>query len=248
MAIHSPWPLAAVATGARVISELEFGANCATFPLLAITGTNGKSSLVKFCADAMQLAGLRAEPCGNYGIPLCEVLGRDEDLDWGVVEVSSFQLELAQQFRPRVAILLNLQPDHLDRHGDMATYRSLKARMFTNMAEGDVAVVPYGEEGDHLPVAAAVSRLTFGDDAGADLVYSTGLVEERRTRRSVIIGGGWFDNPVFGVASAAATGALRACGLSDDQIGSAFASFSPLPHRMQHVEEHDGICFIDDSK
>lgn len=244
---HS-WVIAAAERCACVISELELGASLAAFPMLAVTGTNGKSSFVQLCTNAIKLAGMRAVSCGNYGTPLCEVVRCAEPVDWGVVEVSSFQMELTQCFHPRVGVLLNIQPDHLDRHVDMQRYRALKGKMFDRMGRGDTAVIPFGPEGDAVVPASCGEILRFGGDAQADLFYETGVVTSRADRRRVVVRDSWFDNPVLGRSASAALGALRPCGVSDEKIGSAFSRFEPLPHRMFTIARKEGVRFVDDSK
>jgi len=120
----------------EILSELELGASRCECPMLAVTGSNGKSTLSKVCGEAMALAGQRVALAGNYGLPLCAVTGNSAELDWIVLEVSSFQLERVRSFRPRVGVLLNVQPNHLNRHGDMETYMRIKARLFERM-EGE---------------------------------------------------------------------------------------------------------------
>ncbi len=124
------YDLVVASPGMRVVSELQFGVErlkAAGAKLLAVTGSKGKSSVVKLVADALTLAGLRAVPCGNYGLPVSEV----GECDWAVVEVSSFQMETTN-LPPGVfeaATVLNLQEDHLDRHGSVEVYHSLKKRL-----------------------------------------------------------------------------------------------------------------------
>ncbi|MFZ4397735.1 MAG: Mur ligase family protein, partial [Kiritimatiellia bacterium] len=211
-AMAHPWLEACRARRIPVIAETELGFLYWPGRVLAITGSKGKSSLVKLCADTLQGAGIPAEPAGNYGTPLsrlattfsghegntgteptirmlasggsggpalpetprvCQVgRGRRTRRDnvWAVVEVSSFQIEHLHAFRPDVAILLNLQADHLDRHASMEEYRALKLRLFAQQAVGDVALLPEGlDDGGVVPSAAA--RLTFGTGASCDWQY-----------------------------------------------------------------------------
>ena len=129
--LDHPWQTAARAAGVRVISELQLGASRWKGRTLAVTGSKGKSSVVKLIADTLNLAGVSAVPCGNYGTPLCEVVNRGggEADAWAVVEVSSFQMETTDDFHPDAAAILNLQEDHLDRHGSVAAYHALKRKL-----------------------------------------------------------------------------------------------------------------------
>ena len=133
-----PWQVAARAAGVTVISELQLGASRWKGRTLAVTGSKGKSSVVKLIADTLNLAGIPAVPCGNYGTPLCEVLLSPSTShlspftlhsSWAVVEVSSFQMETTDDFHPDAAAILNLQEDHLDRHGSVEAYHALKRKL-----------------------------------------------------------------------------------------------------------------------
>ena len=132
---HS-WLSAARACGMEVESELQLGASRFRGKMLAVTGSKGKSSVVKLVADALTAAGRTAVPCGNYGTPLSEVAAREPQPEWAVVEVSSFQMETTDpaRFRPEAAAILNLQADHLDRHGTIEVYHALKRRMLEGAA------------------------------------------------------------------------------------------------------------------
>ena len=131
--LDHPWQAAARAAGVKVISELQLGASRWKGRTLAVTGSKGKSSVVKLIADTLNLAGVPAVPCGNYGTPLCEVVNRRGDGvgAWAVVEVSSFQMETTDDFHPDAAAILNLQEDHLDRHGSVEAYHALKLKLLS---------------------------------------------------------------------------------------------------------------------
>ena len=136
-----PWQVAARAAGVPVISELELGARHFAGKMLAVTGSKGKSSVVKLVADGLNAAGVTAVACGNYGTPLCEVALMEPQPAWAVVEVSSFQMETThpEHFRPVAAAILNLQEDHLDRHGSVEAYHALKRRMLEGAARAVAA-------------------------------------------------------------------------------------------------------------
>ncbi|MGN0852618.1 MAG: Mur ligase family protein [Kiritimatiellia bacterium] len=223
-----PWQRRARALGVPVVGELQLGAErwrALGGRMLAVTGSKGKSSVVKLVAE-----GLRGIPCGNYGKPLCEVVNdaaagafAGAPLPWAVVEVSSFQLETtalpADAFA--AAAVLNLQADHLDRHGSLAVYHGLKLallRMAVRAIRGD----------------AADAALRAGRDLPA--------------RDLRLLSGSYFDNPVLRANGLCAIGLMRAAGLPDGDIGRAFRSFRPLPHRMQTVGVFGGIRYVDDSK
>lgn len=240
-----PWVRQLRAAGVETIAELELA--CRFWPgrILAVTGSKGKSSIVKFCADALNASGQRAVCAGNYGLPLSALLLDAPDTQVAVVEVSSFQMELTESFAPDAAILLNVQADHLDRHGSMATYRGLKLKMFSRMGSGRLAVLPADEMvAQDIPGDAV--KMSFGP-GNADWRYAPGRILAPWGEIGIV--GSWFDNPVFGVSIAAAAAALTHFGVSPQTIASAAFAFEPLPHRMQSLAvDARGVRFIDDSK
>ncbi|HOM59128.1 MAG TPA: UDP-N-acetylmuramoyl-L-alanine--D-glutamate ligase [Kiritimatiellia bacterium] len=249
-ALNHPWITACRARGLPMVSELELGSEYWSGRVIAITGSKGKSSLVKWCSDTLTGAGIPASPAGNYGIPLCQLALDRPDLLWAVTEVSSFQMEHTRTFHPEIAILLNLQADHQDRHVDMTEYKSAKMRLFASMCPGDVALLPAGFEDDGC-VPPGVTLWRFGTDVGCDWRYAdhavTGQAEGTRVR--VETGGSWFDNEVFGLSLSAGVAALHAAGLDAEQIAAGVRAFEPLPHRMQLVwESRHGVRYVDDSK
>ena len=233
-----------------VISEMELGYAFWQGRILAVTGSKGKSSVVKLCAETLTAAGHRAIPCGNYGTPLCDVALDEPGAEWAIAETSSFQLEHTVAFRPDAAILLNLQADHLDRHASMEEYARMKFRLFERQDADCVAFLPEGLDTFGQPIPANVPVQFFGTSPEADWRYSPGHVVGRLRGREIHVdfAGTWFDNPVLGVAAASTVGALSFCGLTSGEIVSGLVSFNPLPHRMQHVADRNGILFIDDSK
>ena len=243
VASDSAWMVALRERGVPVMSELALGADRCVCPILAVTGTNGKSTLVKLCAEALRCGGKRAAIAGNYGTPLCAVAGESADLDWIVAEVSSFQLEYPGTFTPAVGVLLNIQSDHLDRHGSMAAYRAIKLRLFSRMTAAHTALIP-----DTLADCFTAARcVTFGRTAGAGYRLD-GHSVTGPGGLSVSLAGTPFDNPILGLAAAAAVGAGAACGVPAAAVESALGSLETLPHRMQVVARRDGITYIDDSK
>ena len=220
--LDHPWQKAARAAGVPVVSELQLGAErfrAQGGRMLAVTGSKGKSSVVKLVADALD-----GVPCGNYGKPLCAVcMARTLHLKWAVVEVSSFQMETTR-LPPETfeaAAVLNLQEDHLDRHGSVAVYHGLKRRLL------DFARVKI--------VGTGPGRTTGGD-----------LDEEQKDLP--LFSKSYFDNPILRDNGLCAVALLRAAGVDEAAIRAAFIRFDPLPHRMQTVGVFDGVTWIDDSK
>ena len=249
----SAWVVEMESRGVEVVSELELGFRYCRCPLIAVTGTNGKSTLVKLLYEIIQADGKRVEIAGNYGIPLCEVAERSGELDWIVAEVSSFQLEKVSQFHPKVGVLLNIQPDHLDRHGSMAAYRELKSRLFRYMGKGDTAVVHCDEmDAMQQAIGDGCRRVSFGGSDAAEYFHIGGETA------AVICGGGGdveldiagsaFDNHIMGQTAAAAVAVSMSCGLDLKSVSAAVKSFDTLSHRMEKVAVIKGVTYIDDSK
>ncbi len=249
IAPEHPWLRACAERGIPVAGEMELGYAFWRGRLLAVTGSKGKSSVVKLCAETLTAARLEAVPAGNYGLPLSACVLDHPALPWAVVEVSSFQLEQVAAFRPDVAILLNLQADHLDRHGTMETYAGLKFRLFAQQGTGDHALLPEGLDVPK-PLPPGLTVQTFGSGSNASWRYTPGRITSAAAGTSLRLdfAGTWFDNQVLGEAAAAAAGALCACGLMPAQIEAGLAAFRPLPHRMQRLGTHNDVVYINDSK
>ena len=231
-----------------MVSEMELGWSRFPGRSVAVTGSNGKSSVVKALAECFAAAGLRAIPCGNYGLPTCRAVLDEPAAAWLVIEVSSFQLETCVDFRPGVGVLMNVLPNHLDRHGTMETYAKLKARMFARQREGNVALVP-PEWRDRLQdwSGGGGRWKTFGAELGADFEFNAGQISEKGGK-VIDIAGSYFDNEVLGPNAAALYGAAQAAGLAPAAVEKALRRFEPLPHRAEPVGEIGGVRYVNDSK
>jgi UDP-N-acetylmuramoylalanine--D-glutamate ligase len=216
---EAPLVSAARERGVPVWSEVELGSRLLANPILGVTGTNGKTTTSELLG-----AMLGAPVAGNVGRALTELDGAVDPDEWIVCELSSFQLEDIHEFRPRIGVLLNLEADHLDRHGTFEAYRDAKLRIFENQGDGDVAVVPR-DFGD----AGSARRVEFSGD---DPLPAEPRMPGAHNREN----------------AAAATAAARAAGVSDDQIADALRSFSGVPHRLEEVAEVDGVRYVNDSK
>jgi UDP-N-acetylmuramoylalanine--D-glutamate ligase len=233
----------------KVISELELGWSRCRSRTLAVTGSNGKSTVVKFCRDALRAAGDDAVMCGNCGPAISRICLEDRDPQWLVIEVSSFQLETVVDFRPDIGVLLNILPNHLDRHGGMADYTRIKMRLFGAMDRGNIGLLPADPaELRGMAGSQGIEWLTFGRGKGADYVFNDGEVSWDGEGGKVSLRNTVFDNAVLGVNAAAAIGALCAAGVQPATIASAASSFEPLEHRMSDIGMVGGVRFIDDSK
>ena len=236
---------ALAAAGAEVIGELELGARVSSAPLCAVGGTNGKSTTTELIAAMARAAGLRTFSGGNLGTPLCEAYG--QEWDCLVVEVSSFQLERAPTFRPRVSVLLNVTDDHLDRHGTFEAYAAAKGNAFAQQRAEDLAIGPFGDAVVERQMRRGAGRVVqFG--AGGDYVVRAGSVLEVASGRSYALAHTALSARHNQLNAAAAIAAARALGVPPDAIERALAAYRTLPHRLAHVATVAGVAFYDDSK
>jgi UDP-N-acetylmuramoylalanine--D-glutamate ligase len=241
----------AVRRGIPVWAEVELAFRLLDCPVIAITGTNGKSTTTTLVGHALARAGGRVFTGGNLGTPL--ILAADERPDVVVTEVSSFQLEWVERFRPRVGCLLNVTADHLDRHADFAEYRDAKARLFAAQQPADWAVLNR-DDAECLALAerSAARVLTFGvgpTDAGAMLagdaiaVRRPGAAEERYDLRRTRLAGRHNVENILAAALVA-----RLAGAPPAAVQGAIDTVEPLPHRLALVAERRGVRWYDDSK
>ena len=245
--------------GIRVVSELEFASWYAQAPIVAITGTNGKTTTTALTAHLLSCAGYNAIACGNIGTPLSEVVLRDRhqlpNARVYVVEASSYQLLWTVHFHPRVAAILNITPDHLTYHGSMDAYVHAKWKIFQNQTPDDILILcadnPHAAgAGRHArsfvrwfslnPVSEGM-YLRSSDDS---IIEVRSTVEAKLMHRS--------DLPIRGVHNVynamAAALAVRAFELSNENIRDCLRSFAGVEHRLEHVRMVGGVEYINDSK
>jgi UDP-N-acetylmuramoylalanine--D-glutamate ligase len=220
-----PLVVAARERGVTVWSEVELGSRLLGNPVIGVTGTNGKTTTAELLGAVFAAAGRPVAVAGNVGRPLTGLDGALAEDAWVVCELSSFQLEDIESFRPRVAVLLNLTPDHLDRHGDLDAYRAAKLRIFENQEPDDVAILPRG----FGPVPGRARRVEFAPD---DELPAEPLLRGGHNREN----------------AAAATAAARAAGVPDAAVAAALATFAGVPHRLELVRDVNGVRFVNDSK
>ncbi len=252
IACNDPWVKLVKSSKIKVVSELELGASRLKVPMIAVTGSNGKSTFVKLCGDMLEQNGIKAVLCGNYGKPVCEAaLEQHGKYDWAVVEVSSFQLENIVNFSPEIAVLLNIEPDHLDRHRNMKTYKALKSKIFNRMTDDKLALV-------HDEIITDVQKLSsgspvwksFGCSKDSDYYYHNGVIKKKNLQKGIELDlrQTIFANEITGLTAAAVFAVSEYLALDIDNTKNALMNYKPLPHRMQVVGEIDGVIFVDDSK
>jgi UDP-N-acetylmuramoylalanine--D-glutamate ligase len=235
----------------RVCGDVGLAGAALSVPIVAVTGTNGKSTTTALVTQMLRAAGLRAEMAGNVGTPALSLVGMA--LDVAVLEVSSFQLETTETFRPAVAVVLNVTPDHLDRHHTIESYVAAKAQILAHQHARDWAVLNEADEWyAHFRSAARGRVLPFraigvpvrgaGVDAGSLVIRS----DDGPAQRFVF---DWREPGVHNrenaVASAAAVFAL---GVPLERALAALPVFRPLPHRSELVAQARGVTWVDDSK
>jgi UDP-N-acetylmuramoylalanine--D-glutamate ligase len=236
---------AAEREGVLVIGELELASRLIEAPIVAIGGTNGKSTVTTAAASLLEAAGSRVFAGGNLGTPLAEAVGQGFDVV--VAEVSSFQLERAPTFHPAVSVLLNVTEDHLDRYPSFAAYADAKGNAFVNQTPADVAVVPAGDALCRSQAERGRGRvITFGADA--DYVVAGAEVVERATGSRFSLAGTGFHGAHNHANAAAAIAVARARGATPEAVTEGLRRFRPLGHRMALVSEVDGVRYYDDSK
>ena len=248
-----PIAAAARARGLRVISELELGYLAAHAPLICVTGTNGKSTTTDLIGALVRAAGRDVAVCGNIGRALCEVAETVEAGGLLVVEVSSFQLETVDRLRPFVAAWLNLTPDHLERHGDLATYAALKQRLFARQEETDWGVWNADDPEVMGRVAGRGSRLTFslaGPVAEGACVREGRITLAWRGGEEPLLPARELKLPgAHNLANAlAALAAVLPLEIAPDTLRRVLREYRGLEHRLEPVDTVDGVTFVNDSK
>jgi UDP-N-acetylmuramoylalanine--D-glutamate ligase len=243
-------------TARRVWGDIELAGRALSVPIIAVTGTNGKSTTVRLIEAMLNSAGLRAEAAGNVGTPALSLPGKP--LDAAVLEVSSFQLEAIESFRPRVAVVLNITPDHLDRHGDLEGYARAKRRIFENQQPDDVAVLDFDNDivrgfldhapGDVIPFSSRGRSVVPGKrraswlDAGAAVFADGEHIERVPLDSAQALHAHDQDNAL------AALTAIWALGVDPKKAAPALLNFRALPHRYEVVIASGGVTWLNDSK
>ncbi len=245
--ISTSWPIgrAFCQSSRELIGEIELAWRLGDVPVIAVTGTNGKTTTTELIAYLLNECGMRSVAAGNYGYAYSEVVLSGEPYDWIALETSSFQLETIVDFRPRISVWTNFAPDHMDRYKTLEEYREAKRRIFLNQTEDDVAIIRLGES-----LAVKPNTITFSgfNDRGD---YSL--------REGKIIGP--LGSPVADFAASrlngrhnaenvmAAIAAVSEAGApGGERLAEAIGRYRPPAHRCEVVATIDGVCFVNDSK
>lgn len=236
-----------------VWSEIELASRFLRGKLIGITGSNGKTTTTSLIEHILRQAGLATILAGNIGMPLIARVSETSDSTFTVAELSSFQLELIDTFRPNISVLLNLTPDHLDRHKTFGAYAAAKARIFENQLESDAALLNLDDaETQRLAPSrpqlfwfsrkANVAQGAFVVDGG--IVFRRGGVDEdvMRVAEIPLPGAHNLENVLAAVAVA------RIAGVRADKIAAAVRSFAGVEHRIEFVAEIRGVRYYNDSK
>jgi UDP-N-acetylmuramoylalanine--D-glutamate ligase len=231
--------------GIDIIGELELGWRfCEKTPIIAVTGTNGKTTTTELLAQMLNACGQRTIACGNIGKPLSEVAREKQSFDVLTVEVSSFQLETIRTFHPSVSLWLNFAPDHLDRYRSVSEYRAAKLRIFENQTNADVAVVNAIENIPNIrphtiTFSAYCNDGDFRLSEGAILYHDESVLRLADTRLRGL-------HNIENLMASLAVGMAR--GLSFAQMVPPLSAYEPRPHRCEFVREVNGVAYVNDSK
>jgi UDP-N-acetylmuramoylalanine--D-glutamate ligase len=237
-----------------IISELELASRFLKTPLVAITGTNGKTTVTTLIGEILRAAGKRVFVGGNIGDPLIGYVDGPQVADWAVIEVSTFQLQWIRDFHPAIALLLNITSDHIDYHGSFAAYRQIKESIFSRQSASDLAILNADETSTGLLIGLLSAKVEcfssssivacgmFLEGEKLVRVSPAGDREEYPLGMIRIPGRHNIENVMASIMTA------RACGCAPPDIIRTVKGFSGISHRIEFVEEKQGVRFYDDSK
>jgi len=249
-----PFIAAAEAAGIAVISEVELAYSLTPCPITAITGTNGKTTTTTLTGEIMKTAYSKTAVVGNIGVPYSEEVERLTEKDWVVAEISSFQMEKAKEFHPHISAVLNITPDHLNRHKTMDVYIAMKERVFAKQTAEDFCILNHGDVACRKMADKTAAKVFFFDSSEtlAEGIYLDGDAIEVRwgainetlihVDELQILGVHNYEN----VMAAAAMGICA--GIALDTIRTVLKGFAGVAHRIEYVATVDGVDYYNDSK
>jgi len=240
--------------GISIISEIELAYRFLVTPIIAITGTNGKTTTTRLIGEILTVWGKRVFVGGNIGNPLIGIAGNDHDFEYLVVELSSFQLQWIERFHPCIAVLLNVSPDHIDYHGTYEEYRRAKERIFENQTDRDGAILNADDSTAPLLGGKIKANVMWFSSSS---VVDRGMFKKGEILLSESHQGNGEEYPISAVRLRgnhnyenvmAAILAVRRCGCPPRVIRQTLENFNGLPHRMEYVGAAEGVEFYNDSK
>ena len=245
--IDASWPIgkAFAEASKELIGEIELAWRLSDFPVIAITGTNGKSTTTELIAHLFNETGKRSVPAGNFGYAFSDVVWSGEQYDWIALEVSSFQLETIVDFHPRISMWMNFAPDHMDRYAKVEDYRNAKLRIFENQNADDLAILKAEEslEVDTRTITFSAfsscadygyrEKKIIGPPGSPEIDFSKTSLNGKHNAENIM----------------AAIAAVTEAGVAfDETLVNAVESYCPPAHRCEVVGEKAGVIFVNDSK
>lgn len=227
----------------ELIGEIEFADRLCDVPVIAITGTNGKTTTTSLIQHMLSAAGLKSVAAGNIGKPYSEVVLEGAGLDWIVLEVSSFQLETIVDFSPEIAVWMNFAPDHMDRYAKLEDYRAAKLRLFERIDETKLVISKF-EEGFAFPTQNTFSAFSEESELG----FAEGEIIHRASGRAFDYSAGSLHGKHNAENVMVALAVADRLGLTWEDVAASVHAFAAPSHRCEKVGEIDGVTFINDSK
>lgn len=248
VSVNTPYLLKAKKLEKKIVSEIEFASEFISTPIIAITGSNGKTTTTTLISEILESSGFNIFTGGNIGTPLITALEKEDEYDFIVLETSSFQLQATENFRPYISVFLNITPNHLDHHIDFDEYFKSKTNIFKNQTTDDWAIINSGDD-KILEYSENINSkiVSFGKVTGHENINLNGSTVEFRDEKydlsSIkLIGAHNLDNAMCAIAASAIAGCKK------DVIQKTIVEFTPLPHRIEFIGNHRGVNVYNDSK